>query len=126
MSHSNVLFSVISNAGPRSLHDASFTRKRAPAAPSYHHKHVYLHDHVLQATLRSLSACRLRSCLYLLVASAFAFVCLVLFALAINLRNCSFLHLQFSWPRLDPLPFGDWPCFYRHPSLPGDCLDHGD
>ena len=112
-SHSNALFSVISTAGPRSPHDVSSIRKCAFAAPSYQHKHAYLHVRVFRATLRSTrcaslpSACRQRSCLCLLLAPTCIVVCPVSFALATHLRNCSLLYLQFSRPRLDPLPFGE-------------------
>ena len=70
--------SVISYAGPRPLHDASFICKRAPSAPSYHHQiRVSLRSRLPGHTSFSFSARRLRLCLYILIASAFAFVCSV-------------------------------------------------
>ena len=126
MSHSNALFFVISTAGPRSLHDASFTCKCALAAPSYRPKHAYLRVHVFRVTLRSLrcaflpSTCRQRSCLCLLLAPTCIVVCPVPFAFATHLRNCSLFTSPVFMATLGSVPLRRLVVFsYRRSSRPG-------
>ena len=123
--------SVISNAGPRSLHDVSSTCKCALAAPSYRHKHAYLRVHVFRATLRSLrcaflpSTCRQRSCLCLLLAPTCIVVCPVSFALATLLRNYPLSLSPIFSASLGSAPLWRVAAFSGHSSLTGDCLHHG-